>query len=69
MVDVGYAHAVVGYGDAGGDDAAEAVGELASGDHTAAALEGKGKSAKFLSRREFVKAAHKGKVEFAFIVG
>ena len=59
---VGDAHSVVGYGNAGGNYATDAVAELAVGNHTAAALQCKGK---ILKRREFVKAAHKSEVEFA----
>ena len=64
MVNVGYAHAVVGNRDAGGYDAADTVNELTAGDHTASALEGEGIGGKFFSRRELIKAAHKSEREF-----
>ena len=62
---VGYAHAVVGYRNTGGNYAAYAVGKLSAGNHTAAALQCKGIVRELLMRRQLVKAADKGELQLA----
>ena len=62
---VGNAHAVVGYGNAGGNNAADAVGKLAAGNHAASALEREGIVRELLMRRQLVKAADKGELQLA----